>query len=101
MKKIKVGFLIDGLKVNSYVYDLIQHVDKSNFFLAPVLIHGTAQYGKSFGVNKVLTLNTFKYSEVRVANIDSNYKSKIHYTHHYSANSEFAAVDFARITSKS
>ena len=22
MKKIKVGFLIDGLKVNSYVYDL-------------------------------------------------------------------------------
>ena len=43
-KKIKVSFLIDSLKVDSYVYDLIQHVDKSNFFLAPVLIHGTAQY---------------------------------------------------------
>ena len=64
-------------------------------------IQGKSHYGKSFGVNKVLTLNPFKYSEVRVGNIDSNHKSNIFCTHHYSANSEFAAVDFARITSKS
>jgi len=40
MKKLKIGFLIDELKVSSYVYDLIDYVDKSNYFFKPILIHG-------------------------------------------------------------
>jgi len=43
MKKLKVGFLIDELKVSHYVYELIHHVNQGEHFCEPVLIHGYAK----------------------------------------------------------
>lgn len=47
MKKLKVGFLIDDMDVNSYVADLIDHVNDSDFFDSPVLITGFKRASKN------------------------------------------------------
>ena len=40
MKALKVGFFVDHLEVSSEVFDVVNHVSKSDLFLNPVIIHG-------------------------------------------------------------
>ena len=56
MNKLKIGFLIDSLDVDYYVWDLIYHIKKSNLFEEPLLITGYKKKSKKLSFDK----NIFK-----------------------------------------
>lgn len=53
MRKLKVGFLVDGLEVPTYVADLIWHVANEDVFYAPLIIHGHVSKKESGKLNRV------------------------------------------------
>ena len=59
-------------------------------------VHGKSQYGKCFNINQVVKISKNEYMEKNISNIRPDFKDKIISTHHYSANTSIAAVDFAR-----
>ena len=59
-------------------------------------IHGKAHYGKSFGINEVLSLNKNIYIEKRIKNIDPNFKNQIIGTHHLNENLNYMVIDYTR-----
>jgi hypothetical protein len=59
-------------------------------------IHGKAHYGKSFGINEVISLNKNNYFEKRVKNIGPDFKKKIVGTHHFHENLDYSTIDYAR-----
>lgn len=60
-------------------------------------VHGQSHYGKSFNVNEIDVLSKEKYAETEVSIVQPNFKDSSISTHHFNANGEVAAVDFARI----
>lgn len=60
-------------------------------------VQGKAHYGKSFTVNKVTCLSENEFNEEPVSKIDADFKEDIISTHHFSANTRIAAVDYCRI----
>ena len=60
-------------------------------------VHGKAHYGKSFTVNKVTCLSEYEFNEEPVSQINANFKKDIASTHHFSANTRIAAIDYARL----
>jgi len=69
---------------------------KNNILYRINQIQGKDHYGKSFGVNEVITLSRETYVEKRVSTIHSDFKEGIICTHHYNANEEIGVVDYAR-----
>ena len=59
-------------------------------------VHGQSHYGKSFNVNLVEVLSKDEYVEKEVSLIEPNFKDSSNSTHHFNANENVAAVDFAR-----
>ena len=59
-------------------------------------VHEKSNYGKYFNVNEVVKISKNEYVEKEISNIGANFKDRIISTHHYSANTSLAAVDFAR-----
>jgi len=59
-------------------------------------VHGQNHYGKSFNVNLVEVLSKDEYVEKEVSLIEPNFKDSSISTHHFNANENVAAVDFAR-----
>ena len=47
MNKLKIGFLVDSLNVDYYVWDLIYHTKKSDLFVEPLLITGYKKKSKN------------------------------------------------------
>lgn len=60
-------------------------------------VHGQRHYGKSFKVNHIEVLSRKHYVENEVSDIEAEFKESIISTHHFSANENIAAVDFARL----
>ena len=58
-------------------------------------IPGKNHYGKSFGINRVIAVNSNKYFEKRVYDFElSNFSG----THHFHSNGEYSVIDFSRDT---
>ena len=60
-------------------------------------VHGKAHYGKSFTVNKVTCLSESEFNEEPVSQINAEFKKDIISTHHFSANTRIAAIDYCRL----
>jgi hypothetical protein len=60
-------------------------------------VHGKGHYGKSFKLNKIEVLSRDHYVEKEVSLIEPNFKDASISTHHFTANENVAAVDFARL----
>ncbi len=58
MNKLKIGFLVDSLNVDYYVWDLIYHTKKSDLFVEPLLITGYKKKVKNYSMIKIY-LNQF------------------------------------------
>ncbi|MDA7464829.1 hypothetical protein N8896_01020 [Candidatus Pelagibacter ubique] len=59
-------------------------------------IHGKAHYGRSFGINELITINKNTYIEKRIKNIEPNFIKKIVGTHHFNANLNYSVIDYAQ-----
>ncbi|MCW8107265.1 hypothetical protein OPS25_01940 [Alteromonas ponticola] len=59
-------------------------------------IQGKNHYGKAFGVNKVILLNTKEYKECRIKDVYPKFKDGLTCTHHFNANDTHAVIDFCR-----
>ena len=59
-------------------------------------IHGKSHYGKAFSVNKVTHISDEDFIEEKVSTVQACFKKDISSTHHYSANTKFAVIDFCR-----
>lgn len=86
---------------NPVIFDSNNARNGGMFFLNSKLyrvnqIHGKAHYGKSFGINEVISLDKNIYVEKRVKNIEPNFKKKIIGTHHFNANLDFTVIDYAK-----
>ena len=86
---------------NPVIFDSNNARNGGMFFLNNKLyrvnqIHGKAHYGKSFGINEVISLDKNIYVEKRVKNIEPNFKKKIIGTHHFNANLDFTVIDYAK-----
>ena len=82
MNKLKIGFLVDSLNVDYYVWDLIYHIKKNDLFEEPILITGYKKkskklfYGKNIFRSILETL--IKKIEYRFVNYTyPNYGKKI------------------------
>ena len=58
--------------------------------------HGHAHYGQGFRLNEIVKISSEEYIEKEVAIINPNFKKAAISSHHFSANTKIAAVDFAR-----
>lgn len=55
---------------------------------------GFNQYGKTFGVNKILFIDENSYVEETFSNIKPNFFYNIHGTHHMNNNEDYTVLDF-------
>lgn len=60
-------------------------------------VHGKGHYGKSFNLNRIDVLSRDQYVEKEVSLIEPNFKDVSISTHHFNADENVAAVDFARL----
>lgn len=59
--------------------------------------HGFSRYGVSFCINEINDISKDKYIENPVSSVNPNFSKNIFLSHHFSADSRFAAVEFARL----
>ena len=92
-KPIKSGnpVIFDSLKARNggmfYFNGTLYRVNQSQ---------GKFLYGKSFGINKVKTLDMHNYEEENVNNIFPTFKEGIVTTHHFNSNAKLSVVDYGR-----
>ena len=53
MTKLRVGFLVDDLRINSYCYELIEFVEANNAFDSPFVITGHKNNSRGFSAKSV------------------------------------------------
>ena len=59
-------------------------------------IHKKKLYGHSFGVNLIEELNEASYKELRICDVDPEFKDKIEKTHHFHSDEFYSVIDFCR-----
>ena len=55
---------------------------------------GFNQYGKSFGINRILNIDENSYEEETFSNVKPNFFKNIHGTHHMNNNEDYTVFDF-------
>ncbi len=86
---------------NPVIFDSNNAINGEVFYLKNKLyrinqIHAKAHYGKSFGINEIISLNKNNYCEKRLKQINPDFKNKIVGTHHFHENSEYSVIDYVR-----